>query len=210
MKWWNGYAIAIAMLMSGCAMQSARPTLPAVTTPDAQARQAARAEALATHQQWSLQGRVGLSNGHNGGSGRIDWHQGLTTVIELSAPVTRQSWRLTAGEDFAQLDGLEGGTRKGNDPESLLRDATGFVIPVAALASWVRGAAAATLPSPTLRFAPDGHLSQLQQGGWTMDYSDWRMQPALGIELPHRLNASQGDARVRLVIDQWQDGAARP
>ena len=210
MKWWNGYAVAIAMLMAGCAMQSARPTLPAVTTADAQARQAARAEALATHQQWALQGRVGLINGRNGGSGRIDWHQGLTTVIELSAPVTRQSWRLNAGEDFAQLDGLEGGTRKGNDPESLLRDATGFVIPVAALASWVRGAGAATLPSPTLRFAPDGHLSQLQQGGWTIDYSDWRMQPTLGIDLPHRLNASQGDAKVRLVIDQWQDGAVGP
>ena len=210
MNWRNGCGIWVAMLLSGCAMQSVHPTLPTVTTADAQVQQAARAETLATHQHWALQGRVGLSNGHNGGSGRIDWQQGLTTVIELSAPVTRQSWRLTAGEDFAQLDGLEGGTRKGNDPESLLRDATGFVIPVAALASWVRGAAAATLPSPTLRFGSDGHLSQLQQAGWTIDYSDWRMQSALGIDLPHRLNASQGDAKVRLVIDQWQDGAAGP
>jgi outer membrane lipoprotein LolB len=81
---------------------------------------------------------------------------------------------------------------------------------VAALASWVRGAAAATLPTPTLQFAPDGHLSQLQQGGWTLDYSDWRPRPTLGIELPHRLNASRGDAKVRLVIDQWQDGASAP
>jgi outer membrane lipoprotein LolB len=66
------------------------------------------------------------------------------------------------------------------------------------------------LPTPTLQFAPDGHLSQLQQGGWTIDYSDWRMQPTLDIDLPHRLNASQGDAKVRLVIDQWQDGAVGP
>lgn len=210
MRWWNGCGIWVAMLLSGCAMQSVRPTVPSVTTANAQALQAARVETLATHQQWALQGRIALSNGRDGGSGRIDWHQGLTTVIELSAPVTRQSWRLSAGEDFAQLDGLEGGARKGNDPESLLRDATGFVIPVAALASWVRGAAAASLPSPILRFGSDGHLSQLQQGGWTIDYSDWRMQPALGIVLPHRLNAGQGDAKVRLVIDQWQNGAAGP
>jgi hypothetical protein len=36
------------------------------------------------------------------------------------------------------------------------------------------------------------------------------MQPTLDIDLPHRLNASQGDAKVRLVIDQWQDGAVGP
>lgn len=210
MKWWKGCGIWVAMLLSGCAMQSARPTLPAVTTANAEVLQAARTATLSAHQQWSLQGRIALSNGRNGGSGRLEWHQGLTTVIELSAPVTRQGWRLSFGEDFAQLEGLEGGTRKGHDPEALLRDATGFVIPVAALASWVRGAAAPTLPPPTLRFAPDGRLSQLQQGGWTIDYSDWRMQPTLGIELPHRLNASQGDAKVRLVIDQWQEGRAEP
>ncbi len=211
MKGWAWPAIAIAMLLSGCAMQSVRPTLPAITTANAQALQAARVATLATHQQWALQGRVGLSNGRDGGSGHIDWRQdGMHYDVTLSAPITHQSWRLGGDANMARLDGLTGGPREGADAQTLLRDATGWVIPVTALASWVRGVAAATLPAPRLQFAPDGHLSQLQQGGWTIDYSDWRMQPALGIELPHRLNASQGDAKVRLVIDQWQDGAVRP
>ncbi len=211
MKRWNGIAIGVAMLLSGCATQSMRPTLPAVTTANAEVQQATRAATLATHQQWALQGRVGLSNGHNGGSGRIDWHQdGMHYDVTLSAPITRQGWRLNGDIEMARLDGLTGGPRQGADAETLLRDATGWVIPVAALASWVRGAAATTLPTPTLQFAPDGHLSQLQQGGWTIDYSDWRMQPTLGIELPHRFNAGQGDAKVRLVIDQWQEGGAGP
>jgi outer membrane lipoprotein LolB len=211
MKWWNASAIAVAMLLSACAMQSVRPTVPAVTTANAQAQQSTRAATLSTHQQWALQGRVGLSNGHNGGSGRIDWRQdGMHYDVTLSAPITRQGWRLSGDADRARLDGLTGGAREGANAENLLRDATGWVIPVAALASWVRGKSAATLPTPTLQFAPDGHLSQLQQGGWTIDYSDWRMQPTLDIDLPHRLNASQGDAKVRLVIDQWQDGAVGP
>lgn len=220
MTWRQGCAICVVMLLTACATQSVRQVAPPVTTANAEALQAKRIATLSTHRQWSLQGRVALSNGRNGGSGRIEWHQGLTTVIELSAPVTRQSWQLSIGEDFAQLDGLEGGTRKGNDAESLLRDATGFVIPVAALASWVRGEADATLRPATLQFGPDGHLSQLQQAGWTIDYSDWRVQPGLGIDLPRRLNAykkqahksepSQREARVRLVIDDWQEGAAAP
>ncbi len=211
MKWWNASAIGVAMLLSACATQSVRPTLPAVTTANAEVQQSTRAATLATHQQWSLQGRVALSNGRNGGSGRIDWHQdGMHYDVTLSAPITRQGWRLSGDAEMARLDGLTGGPRVGADAETLLRDATGWVIPVGALASWVRGAAAETLPTPILEFAPDGHLMQLQQSGWTIDYSDWRMQPALGIELPHRLNASQGNAKVRLVIDQWQEGASAP
>ncbi len=208
---WSASAIAVAMLLSGCATQSVRPSLPPVTTATAQAQQSMRVATLATHQQWALQGRVGLSNGHNGGSGRIDWRQdGMHYDVTLSAPITHQSWRLSGDAGSARLDGLTGGPREGADAENLLRDATGWVIPVAALASWVRGAAAATLPTPTLQFAPDGHPSQLQQAGWTIDYSDFRMQPTLGIELPHRLTASQGEAKVRLIIDQWQDGASAP
>ncbi|MEO6137144.1 MAG: lipoprotein insertase outer membrane protein LolB [Luteimonas sp.] len=211
MKWWNGSVVGVAMLLSACATHSVRPTLPAVTTANAEVLQSTRAATLATHQQWSLQGRVALSNGRNGGSGRIDWHQdGMHYDVTLSAPITRQGWRLSGDPEMARVDGLTGGPRVGADAETLLRDATGWVIPVAALASWVRGAATVTVPTPTLEFAPDGHLSQLQQAGWTIDYSDWRMQSALGIELPHRLNASQGNAKVRLVIDQWQEGAPAP
>ena len=113
MKGWNWSAIAIAMLLSGCAMQSARPSLPAVTAANAQAQQSTRVATLATHQQWALQGRVGLSNGRDGGSGRIDWRQdGMHYDVMLSAPITHQSWRLGGDANMARLDGLTAPTRK--------------------------------------------------------------------------------------------------
>ena len=186
-------------------------TVPAVPTAAAAQAQAARTAVLGGHRQWALQGRVALSNGRNGGSGRIDWRQDDTRFeVSLSAPITRQSWRLGGDSSFARLEGLEGGVREGTDAQSLLQAATGWVIPVAALADWVRGATSAQLPSGSMQFDAQGRLSHLEQGGWAIDYADWRSQPGLGIELPHRLNASRDDAKVRLVIDAWQEGPASP
>jgi outer membrane lipoprotein LolB len=199
-----GVAAAFGMLLAGCVAQPVRQAAP-VDTAAAEQAQEQRTAVLSSHPQWSLQGRIALSNGREGGSGRIDWRQdGGHYEVALSAPISRQSWRLSGDAAAARLEGLQGGPREGTDPEALLRDATGWVIPVTALGAWVRGTAGLGLPPAVLDYGSDGRLSRLQQSGWTIDYSDWRPQPGLGIELPHRLTASQGRARVRLVIDTWQ------
>jgi outer membrane lipoprotein LolB len=203
--------MALLSSLVACAVQPVRqsPRSPA-TEAQVQAQQQ-RAAVLAAHPHWTMQGRVALSNGRQGGSGRIDWQQdGPSYSVSLSAPITRQSWRLSGDDRSARLEGLEGGTREGNDAEALLRDATGWVIPVSALGAWVRGNAAPELPAAELAFDAQGHLAELRQGGWTIDYSDWQVQPAVGVELPRRLNAAQGEARVRLVVDGWQEGASPP
>ena len=203
-------AAGSGLLLAACAGRPVR-NAPAVPVAAATQAQATRAAVLARHPQWSLEGRVALSNGRNGGSGRIDWRQdGARFEVSLSAPITRQSWRLSGDDHWARLEGLEGGIREGADAEALLRGATGWVIPVSALSAWVRGAAAPGLAEGAMAFDTQGRLSKLRQGGWTIDYSDWQPQPALGIRLPHHLNANQGDAKVRLVIDAWQEGAATP
>jgi len=203
-------AAGSGLLLAACAGRPVRNP-PAVPVAAATQAQAARAAVLARHPRWSLEGRVALSNGRNGGSGRIDWRQdGARFEVSLSAPITRQSWRLAGDGSLARLEGLDGGVREGADAQALLRDATGWVVPVASLADWVRGAADARLPAPYLQFDGQGRLARMEQGGWTIDYTDWQLDPALGVELPHRLNASQGDARVRLLIDAWQGAAASP
>lgn len=192
-----------AMLLTACVAQPVREALPPIAgTPEA--HQAQREAMLATKTQWSLQGRVALSNGRDGGSGRIDWRQeGVHYDIALSAPVTRQSWRLSGDEAGAQLEGLEGGTRIGPDPVELLREATRWEIPVTALSSWARGLRADPRHGPaSVLYAADGRLGRIEQAGWVIDYSSWQAD-AEGVELPNRLNASKGEAKVRLVVDRW-------
>lgn len=201
---------ACVLALAACATGPAtRPGLPAVEGDPAQ-HQAWREAVLADQPAWSMQGRVALSNGRDGGSGRIDWRQdGARYDVALSAPVTRQSWRLSGEPGRAVLAGLEGGDRQGTDAATLLREATRWDIPVEALASWVRGAAAdpGRFGAPVLAYGDDGRLSSLAQGGWRIDYADWRAGGA-SLALPYRLNAVRGDSRVRLVVDAWGQGGA--
>ena len=198
------FALSCAALLSACVAGPVREALPPIPG-SPEAHQARRETGLAAQAQWSLQGRIALSNGRDGGSGRIDWTQdGPRYAVSLSAPITRQSWRLSGDAHGAQLEGLEGGTRVGADPAGLLRDATRWEIPVTALSSWVRGLRAASDHGPArMQFGADGRLSRIEQGGWTIEYSGW--QAAAGVELPNRLNARRGEATVRLVIDAWTD-----
>ena len=188
--------------LAGCA--TTRPAGPAVPEAEARARQAERERELRADAQWGLEGRIAVSTGEQGGSGRIEWRQdGAAYEVALSAPVTRQSWRLSADATGARLEGMEGGTRRGPDAGELLRAATRWEIPVASLADWLRA-----LPTPgrpaVSRFGADGRLMQLAQDGWTIDYG-WPADPAA--DLPSRIEARRDPAKVRLVVDRWTDGA---
>lgn len=203
--------VALAASLSACMTRPARDAVlpPIAGTPEMHQR--AREAALSQQPTWSLQGRVALANGRDGGSGRIDWAQsGQQYDVSLSAPITRQSWRLSGDATRARLEGVEGGAREGTDPVALLRDATRWEIPVTALSSWVRGLRAAPEQGPAqVAYGADGRLAKIEQGGWTIDYSGWQASGD-GVELPNRLNARRGEASVRLVIDRWADAADTP
>ncbi|WDS35900.1 lipoprotein insertase outer membrane protein LolB [Pseudoxanthomonas sp.] len=205
-------ALAAVLLLAGCAGLSTRQSLPpAVDVAAAAQVQAVREQWLQAHRDWSLEGRVAIRRADKGGSGRIDWTQrGEDFEVSLSAPITRQSWRLTGDGAGVVLDGLDGGPRRGADAGQLLVEATGWEIPVQALAYWIRGQAAPGLSAADLQYGVDGQLAALSQGGWKIAYTAW--QPAAGDTpaLPARIEAERGDSRVRLIVDGWQPGAASP
>lgn len=175
----------------------------------AQAAEQARQAAVRAQSQWSFQGRVAISKGKNGGNGRIDWQQQAQDYrISLAAPVTRQSWQLSGGPGQpARLDGLEGGPRAGDDAGLVLLQATGWEIPVAQLPDWVRGLSAQDAVAPDhLGFDAEGRPRVLRQQGWQVDYLDWYPAEAGRPSLPRRIEAVNGDAKVRLIVDEWGMG----
>ncbi|MBS0218544.1 MAG: outer membrane lipoprotein LolB [Proteobacteria bacterium] len=148
---------------------------------------------------WGMGGRAAISHGRQSGSLGVEWEDAGSSgyLVVLTAPITRQGWRLQEQGGRATLEGMAGGPRTGADGAALLRDATGFEIPVQALRHWMRG-----YPDPSQRldkaaFAGDD-LATLVQGGWQIDYLARDVQGR-----PSRINATRGDDRVRLVIDRW-------
>lgn len=210
-------AAALVVALTACTSVPVRPpaqtaVLDAEARAGAEARLVAREAAVRALPEFAFAGRVAMSNGRDGGSGRIDWRQaGDRFEVSLAAPVTRQSWRLSGDPHGARIEGLDGGPRDGADVGQLLWEATGFDIPVAALAAWAAGTRAdpAQAGEAELEFTADGQLARLRQGGWTIDYLDW--QPVASEDapaLPVRINAARDAARVRLIVDAWSLEAA--
>lgn len=202
--------IVLALLLAGCAGVPLRPALPVAGVAAAEAAQIQREQALVQSPAWSLTGRVAVSNHGKGGSGRIEWGQnGPQYLITLSAPVTRQGWKLAGDANAARLEGLEGGPRSGPDPRLVLLAATGWDIPVVALADWVRGARAPALSPARIEYGTDGLPRTIEQDGWLIEYRwspDAVATPGQP-HLPNRIDASRGDARVKLIVDQWDVNA---
>lgn len=198
-------AALLVIALAGCATTRVAP--PAVATDATLAALAQREHSLAARANWGLDGRIAVSNSRDAGSGRIEWRQaGDHFDIALTAPITHQGWRLTGAPGHAVLDGLPGGPRQGDDAETLLRDATGWSIPVRSLPRWVRGLRADPATA-IVQFGADGRVTRLVEAGWTIDYT-WPEAPSAA--LPSRIEARRDDARVRLVVDRWTDGTDAP
>ena len=198
---------AAAVLLAACAAPPVRPDLTPAQVASAQATRVEREQALQADDAWSLVGRIAVSNQGKGGSGRIEWSQrGATYEVGLSAPVTRQGWRLSGDAGHALLEGLEGGPRNGPDARLLLLEATGWDIPVQALADWIRGARAPSLGPARIQYGINGLPWSIEQGGWLIEYQWPESDPAEpdGTPLlPTRLDATRGEASVKLLVDEW-------
>lgn len=206
---WRIAPLVILAVVAGCATVPTARVLSPEQQALAERQQTAREAELRRQVDWSLAGRIAVSNGGNGGSGRIDWLQDRAGYrVALSAPVTRQSWQLSVdgATGLARLDGLDGGPRTGPDAATLLREATGWDIPVTALGDWVRGMRSPSSGSAVVQFGPDLRPARIAQAGWDIAYT-WP-EATSGGTLPSRIDARRGEARVRLIVDQWSGADA--
>lgn len=163
--------------------------------------QEARERVLFGTDRWILQGKLGVSDGKEGGSGTLNWTQdGERYEFTVRSPVVGKSFRLSGGPDGALLEGLDGGPLRGPDAESLMLKALGWDVPLRDLRAWVLGLRADSGPAE-LSFGTDRLPSLLQQDGWSVDYREWdagRQPP-----MPKKVFAEKPPYRVRLSIESW-------
>jgi outer membrane lipoprotein LolB len=164
--------------------------------------QLAREQVLAHAVHWTLSGRLGVTSGHDGGSGSFRWTQdGERYEFVLRGPLASKSFRLSGGPDGALLEGLDGGPLRGADAEALMRKALGWDVPLRDLRAWVLGLRADS-GAAELSFGTNRLPSLLRQDGWVVDYRQWDMtrQPPL----PQKVFAERAPYKVKLSIDSWQ------
>jgi outer membrane lipoprotein LolB len=165
--------------------------------------QRAREQALAHADHWTLEGRLGVSDGRTGGSGSFSWTQdGDRYEFVLRGPaISGMNFRLTGGPDGALLEGVDGGPLRGPDAEVLMHKAMGWEVPLRDLRAWVLGLRADSGPAE-LSYGADRLPSLLQQDGWVVDYREW--DGARRPPLPKKVYAAKLPYKVRLSIESWQ------
>jgi len=163
--------------------------------------------ATAAPLRWTLDGRIAISNGRDSGSGRLHWQQDAEFyVIDLRAPISGESWRLSGDGAHAVLEGLRAEPIIGVSAEALLRRELGWELPVGALQFWLTGRP----QQASARWRPEasGLPQQLQEQGWQIEYRDWFRD--LTPPLPKRIVARNGKFQLRLAISRWQTDPAAP
>ncbi|MGH8115742.1 MAG: lipoprotein insertase outer membrane protein LolB [Rhodanobacteraceae bacterium] len=173
-------------------------------TPGQLVAQAVREQSLGAQHDWGLDGRFAASDGRNGGSGSLSWHQrGQSFKFILRAPITGRSVELDGGPDGAILIGAAREPLAGRTAGDVLSAEFGWDVPVADLRWWVRGLRAPGRPA-VLTFGANGLPATLDQDGWHVDYREWyaeRTPP-----LPRKVYASRDPYTVRVLIEKWSPG----
>ena len=161
---------------------------------------------------WQLTGKLGLRTAGDSGSASVKWAQQIANYqINLSGPLGQKSMIITGIPGKVRLEQTGEPAQEAKTAEALIKKSAGWTLPVAQLAYWVRGVPAPKLRITQLQQNETGLLAQLIQGGWIINYSNYRDQTFNGVilPLPGKITAEYKDVRLVLVIRDWQLGAAR-
>lgn len=186
--------VVALLLLSGCATRDPRPDGEWLVE---------RQAWFQGHPVWSVDGRLGLSDGDRGGTLSMRWRvDGDRYEVLLRTVAGGRQWRLEVGPGQAMLTGSEIGVLTGPDPDVLVERAVGWPIPVRWMSRWLRG-----LPAPDgaeARYAEDGTLAGLSWREWSLDFRRWRALDGSGVLLPAAVEARSPPYRIRAALSGWR------
>ncbi len=191
MKTW---VLAISALLVACTSQGPRVQDPLGNQQGFEAQLQALGE-------WSLRGRIAVSDGQTGGSASIKWHvEPGCYDMDLRTALGQNTWRLFGNDHGAMLESSKDGRFYANTAEELLEARLGWQVPLSYLADWVRGARA-PIPVQSLKFDKRGRLEQIVQGGWTIKFEGRLIVDSY--VMPRKITAQNQSYKVKLIVHEW-------
>lgn len=191
-------ALVATSLLVSCATQ---PPADQALTGARQAAFHARVETISEIPVWALDGKLAISDGEDGGSGRLQWRSAFeTSRLDFRGALGRGAWQMEIMPGRAVLKLASGETWEAPDVTSLVVQHVGWRVPVDALAWWVRGLEAPGVVQQRI-LDDEGRMTLLKQHGWEVEYQ--RYGEFAGMAMPTRLEARNGERHVRLVLRGW-------
>ena len=180
------------------------PTRPLESPAFAQAYQT-RFGQISLLDQWTLDGRLAISNGKDGGSGNLLWQNNAgITRMSFRGALGKGAWQLQTEENGVRLELANGTVHHAASVAELVLKQVGWKVPVDALAWWIKGLA---YPDKwdSRSLDENGRLTKLRQFGWDVDFSNYGQSD--GYWLPRKLTARRGEYSVKMAVRSWRLGA---
>jgi outer membrane lipoprotein LolB len=192
---------AFALFLTACASTRTATHLPSATAVETQWQH--HQAVIEPIVRWKLNGRAALTSGNEGGTATVVWDQFADGYeLEFYGILGQGRTRLTSTTEETRLFTAEGKQWVSPDAQSLLGEYTGWYLPVDNLFYWIRGLPSTNISIQNLALNAQGHLSHLQQAGWTITYEEYML--ANGLWLPKRINLKHpGNAQHPALTIKW-------
>lgn len=146
-------------------------------------------------QEWSLDGRVSLTSRSDSWAAAIEWRRADSDeMIRISGPFGQGAVNIHIADDYVDVDRGEGAVRYYDWSDEFITEQVGFYVPLRSLRYWVVG-----LIDPNESFENIGN--GFIQDSWTIRYR--KMQKTDRGVLPYKIDVSNPEVKLKLIIDQW-------
>lgn len=147
-----------------------------------------------------LVGRISAQDGERSANGRLEWqHTPDSDEWLLFNPLGQLAAKLTSDAGMAILQTADGQVFEDRSVQHMLATLLGLSAPMGELAHWVQAVPAQT--GRVLAMDEYGRPTRVSDSGWIIDYLQYA-QPGPD-STPRRIDAHYGQARIRLIIDDW-------
>lgn len=149
---------------------------------------------------FTLVGRVSAQDGERSANGRLEWqHAADNDEWLLFNPLGQLAAHLTSDPSGATLRTADGQVIEDRSIQHMLPTLLGLSAPIGELAYWVQAVPAAN--ARVLSVDEYGRPTRISDSGWIIDYQQYA--EAGSQATPRRIDAHYGQARIRLIIDDW-------
>lgn len=193
-------ALAAFLLLAACA--STPPPSEPDKVDDPIAAFGQRQGLLSVIQNWSANGRLGLSTAKESINANVRWQQKNDEryTIRLSGPFGVGATELHGAPGFVAIE-TEDKVHTAATPEDLVEEVVGWRLPVSGLRHWLLGLVAPGIEIEDMRLDEFGRLEYLEQAGWQIQYK--RYSETAMLDMPTKVFMDSERLKARIVVQEW-------
>lgn len=151
---------------------------------------------------WSVNGAIGIQQQNQANSASLYWQQNGKSnyVLNLQGPLGAGAMKITGRPGQVTMLTGKNQTYTATSAETLLKQQTGWYLPVGNLYYWAKGLPVPGVPA-TKTYDQYHHLTQLSQQGWQINYQKYT---AVGnIDLPSKITLKKSPFTIKLIFSKW-------